>query len=236
MRPVTKINLGCGDIHPPGWVNVDGSNRAWIASRLPWLDRFLVRTRVFPPTQFSAQVLYANLLQRFPWPDASADAFYLGEILEHFTREQGAFVLGECRRVLKAGGRIRIRVPDHANFWHQYIEEYQAIRAKPKTDWSLAHTKWTAMYFETICINRPKPWQSMGHFHKWMYDEVSLTLTLDQAGFADPRRRRFHDSDIPGIADVEARDDLIMEAVVSGEGHPVDGNPSATARRDAVAP
>jgi predicted SAM-dependent methyltransferase len=211
---VVKINLGCGPVQPAGWVNVDGSNRAWIASRLPWLDRLLVSVRVFPPTEFSAGVLYANLLERFPWPDGSADALYLGEILEHFTQQEGAFVLSECQRVLRPGGRIRIRVPDHANFWRQYIKEYDAIRTLPKTDWTLSHTRWTAMYFDTICVSRPKPWRSMGHFHKWMYDDVSLALALEQAGFSNPQRRRFHDSDIPGIAEVEARDDLIMEAIV----------------------
>jgi len=46
-----------------------------------------------------------------------------------------------------------------------------------------------------------------------MYDEVSLTFALEQAGFADPQRRSFHDSDITDIDKVEARDDLIMEAV-----------------------
>jgi predicted SAM-dependent methyltransferase len=230
---VTKINLGCGHVQPLDWVNVDGSNRAWMASRWPWIDRLLVRAGVFPPTEFSSRVVYASLLKRFPWPDASADAFYLGEILEHFTREDGAFVLGECRRVLKPGGRIRVRVPDHANFWRQYVEQYQAIRARPKADWSLAHTKWTAMSFDTICVTRPKPWHSMGHFHKWMYDDVSLAVALEQAGFADPQRRRFHESNIPGIDGVEARDDLIMEAVATGA-RPVAG--AATEQRDAVAP
>jgi predicted SAM-dependent methyltransferase len=210
-----KINLGCGHVQPEGWINVDGSNRAWLVSRWPRLDGVLVRAGIFPPTSFSAGLVYANLLKRFPWPDASADAFYLGEILEHFTRDEGLFVLRECHRVLKPSGRIRIRVPDHAHFWEQYVEQYRAIRERPRSEWSLAHTKWTAMCFETICVTRPKAWQSMGHFHKWMYDDVSLALTLEGAGFVDPQRRRFHESGISDVAAVEVRDDLIMEAVTA---------------------
>ena len=178
---MVNINLGCGHVQPQGWINVDGSNRAWLASRLSWLDRLLVLAQVLPPTEFASGVVYANLLKRFPWQDASVDALYLGEILEHFTEEEGAFVLAECRRVLKPGGRIRIRVPDHADFWEQYIDQYRKMRRKPRADWSLAHTKWTRMSFDTICVKRPKPWQSMGHYHKWMYDDVSLTLALEQA-------------------------------------------------------
>ena len=44
-EPMTYLNLGCGPVSPQGWVNVDGSNRAWLASRLPLLDGLLVRLR-----------------------------------------------------------------------------------------------------------------------------------------------------------------------------------------------
>ena len=52
----------------------------------------------------------------------------------------------------------------------------------------------------------------MGHFHKWMYDDVALILAVETAGFRDAGPRCFHDSDIPGIEAVEARADLIVEA------------------------
>jgi hypothetical protein len=68
------------------------------------------------------------------------------------------------------------------------------------------------MYFETMCVDRPRLWQSMGHFHKWMYDEVSLVLLLENLGFVNVERKAFLDSAIPAIHEVEARDDLIVEA------------------------
>lgn len=208
----TKLNLGCGHIQPQCWINVDGSNRAWLASRLNWLDRCLVAMKILSPTDFSESIMWANLLKRFPWKSGSVDVIYLGEMLEHFTKEEAEHVLRECRRVLRSGGIIRIRVPDNAAFWRKYLSEYDEMRTRPREQWNLNHTRWTLMYFDNLCVRRPRPWQSMGHFHKWMYDDVSLILALQALGFIDATRMAFHRSRIPDIESVEERDDLIIEA------------------------
>ncbi|MGE3537198.1 MAG: methyltransferase domain-containing protein [Candidatus Tectimicrobiota bacterium] len=184
-----------------------------MASRLPWLDRLLVACRLLTPTEFSAKTFYTNLLHRFPWQANTVEAIYMGEMLEHFTQEEAQHILHECYRVLQPGGRLRIRVPDHARFWQHYIEEYAHTAQQPRASWSLDHTRWTTMYFRDICIRRPRLWQSMGHYHKWMYDEISLILLLEAAGFQHVERRALHHSGIPQIEDVETRDDLIVEAI-----------------------
>jgi predicted SAM-dependent methyltransferase len=204
------LNLGCGHVQPAGWLNVDGSNRAWLATKLPRIDRALVQLGLLSPTEFNRSVVWVNLLKPFPWRSDSIAAIYMGEILEHFTKDQGATVLRECHRVLQPRGRLRIRVPDHAEFWRRYVRDYDAVKARPV--WDLSHTRWTQMYFDTLSVSRPKPWHSIGHFHKWMYDEVSLILAMRDAGFAEPERRAFHDSAIPDIVGVEVRNDLIVEA------------------------
>ena len=208
-----KLNLGCGHVQPQGWVNVDGSNRAWLASHLPALDQFLVRFGILPATEFNRETRFANLLQRFPWADQSVDVIYMGEMLEHFTHAEGDWVLRECFRVLKAGGVMRLRVPDHVRFWKNYVEEFAQTRQLARGQWTLGHTRWTEMYFRDICVARAKPWQSMGHFHKWMYDEVSLILTMEAVGFTNVERMPFHQSRIAAIETVEARDDLIVEGI-----------------------
>ena len=208
-----KLNLGCGPIQPAGWVNVDGSNRAFLASRLSWLNRALERSGLLAPTEFGPHIVYADLLREFPWTDGSADAVYLGEVLEHFTQVQGEHILHQCFRVLKPGGRLRVRVPDNARFWSRYLEEYERVRLLPRASWSAHHGRFIKMYFDDLCVRRPKPWQSMGHFHKWMYDEVSLTLLFESVGFRQVERCAFHESAIAGIAAVENRDDLIIEGL-----------------------
>jgi predicted SAM-dependent methyltransferase len=208
-----KLNLGCGPVQPPAWTNVDGSNRAWLASRLPWIDRALVAAGLLQPTEFNAQTVHTNLLRRFPWRDETVDAIYMGELLEHFTKDDAEHVLSECRRVLRQGGVIRVRVPDHARFWSNYVRQYEQTKRRPRTEWSLDHTRWTSMYFQDLCVRRPPPWQSMGHFHKWMYDEVSLIILLESIGFQHAVRKPYLESAIPQIEEVEVRDDLIVEAV-----------------------
>ena len=207
-----KLNLGCGPVQPPGWVNVDGSRRAWVASRLSLLDRLLVRTGIWPQTEFDRHTHYANLLRDWPWGAGSAQAIYLGETLEHFTRDDAVRLLGKCFGVLSSGGVLRLRVPDGARFWANYLREYDAARSRPRGEWGDAHTRWVGMFFEYICVRRP--WLgSFGHFHKWMWDDVSLILALERAGFVAVERRAYLDSAIADVAAVEVRDDLIVEGV-----------------------
>lgn len=208
-----KLNLGCGPVQPSGWINADGSNRAWLASRLPWLDRLLVILHLIDSTEFNKQTFYVDLLCQLPWKDRSVDVIYMGEILEHFTREEGEKVLRECYRILKPSGILRLRVPDNAFFWANYVKEYEQVKKKPRSQWSLNHARWIEMFFKDVCINRPKIWQSIGHYHKWMYDEVSLTLLIESIGFNNVQRKAFRQSAISQIEDVEIREDLIIEAV-----------------------
>jgi predicted SAM-dependent methyltransferase len=212
MRPnqARKLNLGCGPIQPDGWENVDGSMRAYVASRFSWFDRLMSRLGLWPPTEFKRKTRFANLLKPLSWPDNSVDSIYLGEVLEHFTREDGDRLLAECCRVLKPGGVIRVRVPDNARFWRNYLKELDEVYAKPRTEWTDRHSRWVEMYFRDICVRRR--WVgSFSHYHKWMYDEVSLTLALQRVGFVQLERREFLDSAIPDVREVETHEDLTVE-------------------------
>lgn len=213
MSEPVLLNLGCGHVTPRGWINVDGSNRAWLASRWPLVDRTLVGLRVIPPTEFANGITFADFFRPLPWSDNTADAVYLGEVMEHFTRDDGERLLKECLRVLRPGGVIRIRVPDNARFWQNYLNEYDAAKAKPRSEWTTAHTRWIEMFFGDICVRPVRRFHSMGHFHKWMFDEVSLVLLLEKLGFHEVARRAYHDSRIADIRSVEARDDLIVEGI-----------------------
>jgi len=213
MEFTCLLNLGCGHVNPDGWINVDGSNRAWLASKLPLVNRLLTFLRILPSTDFSRTTTYADLTKRFPWNDGSIDGIYMGEILEHFTMEDGEHVLRECHRVLKKNGVVRIRVPDNFQFWKNYLDEYTAMKQRSRSEWSQDLSRWVKMFFRDICIRKPRLFHSMGHYHKWMYDEISITLLLERIGFLDVNRMEFHKSRLPGIERVEARDDLIVEAV-----------------------
>lgn len=91
-----KLNFGCGTRFAPEWVNIDFHSEC-------------------------KDVLRVNLLRGFPFPDASFEAVYSSHVLEHFNRQQGAFLLSESFRVLAKGGVLRIVVPDLEGSVREYL-------------------------------------------------------------------------------------------------------------------
>jgi predicted SAM-dependent methyltransferase len=212
-QALIKINLGCGPIQPEGWVNVDGSLRARLAKHLPWVDKLLVRLKLIPPTEFNTRIRTDDICKPLSFLDNSVHAVYAGWLLEHLTRDDGRRLLEECFRIMRPGGVLRVRVPDNYAFCKNYVKEFDETFVQPRASWNENHTRWTKMFFDDICIHRP--WlHSMNHFHKWMYDEISLTLAFERAGFREVARRGLHDSRISDVAAVESQhEDLIVEGV-----------------------
>ena len=101
-----KLNFGCGTRVADGWENID-----------------------FAP--FAPGVKQVNLLAGFPYPDASFDVAYSSHVLEHFSRADGRFLVGECHRVLKPGGLVRIVVPDLENTCREYLRVLDGVAASP---------------------------------------------------------------------------------------------------------
>lgn len=91
------LNLGCGNRTHPAWVNVD-----FIARR--------------------PGVIAHDLSQAIPFPADEFDAVYHSHLLEHFTREVARNFIGECYRVLKPGGILRVVIPDLENIVHEYLK------------------------------------------------------------------------------------------------------------------
>jgi len=139
FRPVegSELNLGCGHVQPSDWVNVDGSNRAFLASRLNWLDSLLVRLGVIPPTEFNRDTTYYNLFKGLPHADDEVACIYAGELWEHFEYEDTFALTRECHRVLKPGGVLHVCVPDGPTFWGRYLELYEQEAARPAMDRAL---------------------------------------------------------------------------------------------------
>ena len=84
---MTKLHLGCGKRHIPGFVHVDLDD-------YPHIDH---RHRVDQLPMFE---------------DCSVELIYASHVLEYFDRVQVLEVLNEWRRVLSIGGTLRLGVPD----------------------------------------------------------------------------------------------------------------------------
>lgn len=84
-----KLNLGCGNVHMDGYVNVDNE-----------------------PSAAADKVVDLNV---FPWPfpDNSADEVYCSHVLEHVDDVLKAIT--EIHRVLKPDGVLRVIAPYYAS-------------------------------------------------------------------------------------------------------------------------
>jgi SAM-dependent methyltransferase len=93
---VKKLNFGCGTRFATGWTNLDFHGDG-------------------------VNVVRANLLSGFPFSSGSFDAVYSSHVLEHFTPEQGCFLISEAYRVLRPEGILRTVVPDLEESCREYL-------------------------------------------------------------------------------------------------------------------
>jgi SAM-dependent methyltransferase len=114
---VRFLNLGCGHRFHPDWENVD----------------------FFP---IAPNVRVHDLRKGIPYLDGTFDVVYHSHLLEHFPKQIAPSFLGECHRVLKPGGLIRVAVPDLEQIARLYLESLEsAVKGIPGSrenyDWIL---------------------------------------------------------------------------------------------------
>ncbi len=203
-----RLNLGCGAVHPAGWVNVDASLGARLA-KIPWLGRAVarfLRLRV----DWSPHIRVHDLRRPFPWRDGSAHTIYSSHTLEHLTREDGRRFLAECHRVLAPGGVLRIVVPDLSRTLSGYQKgEFPADQLLDRLGVGFTVPGDGAWKRRMAPLFR--------HPHRCMYDAASLIAALEETGFLDARVHPPELSRIRELADVEkldrARGALVVECV-----------------------
>lgn len=97
-----KVNLGCGWVPFPGWINMD----------------------CYPPPKEESkkcEVLVLDMRKKLPFKDNSVVAIYSEHFMEHFPfRIVRDFLIPECFRSLLPGGFIRMGVPDGEVFIKRY--------------------------------------------------------------------------------------------------------------------
>lgn len=77
----------------------------------------------------SPGVIAHNLKEGLPFADQTFDSVYHSHVLEHFQAEDGKHFVGECFRVLKPGGVLRVVVPDLEQICRVYLEALEKIEA-----------------------------------------------------------------------------------------------------------
>jgi len=119
------LNLGCGDRFHPAWTNINF-------------------------TSSGKDVIGFDLENGIPFPDDSYDVVYHSHLLEHFPKNKAEVFLRECKRVLVAGGIIRVVVPDLEAITQAYLKALN-LAAENSAEWA-ANYDWLLLelYDQTV--------------------------------------------------------------------------------------
>ncbi len=151
---VRKLQIGAGFHAFEGWLNTDLEPRG-------------------------PQFVYMDATTPYPLPTDSFDYIFTEHIIEHVPYTAGKAMLGECLRVLKPGGRIRIATPDLQNLLGLYSPD--------KTEMQQRYMAWITQQFlpnvpkvhECYVLNNA--FRNWGH--QFLYDRETLADLLTRVGF-----------------------------------------------------
>ncbi len=167
-------------------------------------------------TEFGPQTTIHNLFKPLPFGSNTVACIYAGELWEHFEYPDAIRLTGECFRTLIPGGVLRVCVPDGVEFWSRYLDAFHRQMERPENERSAQPLKdHIAMYFREICT-RKRFFGSMGHTHKWQFDEIQLIDLFKSQGFVSVARMPYHQSRLTDIQAVERSNFLIVEGVKPG--------------------
>lgn len=125
--------------------------------------------------------LHLDVRKRWPLPDGCASYVYSEHIFEHleFYGEVPRF-LAESMRVLRPGGVFDVGVPDT----QQALEAY----GNPQHPWWTPGPNWNPSGCKTQ-LDHINYHFRQGEQHKWAWDEETMRVALEAAGFTAVQRR-----------------------------------------------
>lgn len=225
-----RLHLGCGPKVVGGWENIDGSWSAWFANHSSLL-RGLARLNIVPKrlaqNPYPPGIRIHDLRQPLRFAKTSScDAVYASHLLEHLRYDYAQNLLRETYRVLGPGGAARFVVPDLMAVVLEYLGEASIADQSGDVPQLQGADRFSARFLNvgirpesSSLLYRVYSAYSALHDHKWMYDGVSLSHHMQQAGFEGVRERALHDSCISGISDVEDPDRILNGNGVCVEGY-----------------
>jgi predicted SAM-dependent methyltransferase len=174
-----KLQIGAGHNPLPGWLCTD------IAPVHPG-------------------IAFLDATQSFPLPDNSFDVISNEHMIEHISYDHGQFMLRECHRVLKPGGRIRVATPD--------LQVLLALNTAPSAPLAARYLRWITERFlpgrpvhPVFVINNA--FRNWGH--QFLYDAEILKAALEQTGFTKVTRQVPGQSPDPALQGLEVHGEHI---------------------------
>lgn len=196
------VNVGCGLVAPADWINLDSSFSALLGNH-PWIERVAGRVIGLSKAAWPSGIRHWDVRNGLPFGDGGVDGVYASHFLEHLSYWDAEAFLGDCRRVLRPGGMLRIIVPDLQAIAGEYLQATSCGRAEGAADRFLEALACCPVTDNRMwLIRRLRAWKQF-NVHKWMYDETSLCACIRAAGFTDVHRRGYMESDMKPVLTVE---------------------------------
>jgi len=198
------VHLGCGPFaKPTRWIDYDGSWNArvnsWPRPMADLLRRFAKKAGG-GQTPFPSHIRYLDIRKRFPFDDQSVDVIYAAHVWEHLAFSTAIQATQECYRVLKTGGVLRLVVPNLRDFVEEYLnsnEPDSAMTLNRKLHYRSFEECRSLIYSIYLGFTD-------FHHHRFMYDPPQLISLLKRNGFTKVSERRFLESQIEEIIDLES--------------------------------
>lgn len=170
-----KLQIGAGRNLLHGWLNTDFNPR-------------------------HEGVVYVDGSEPLPFADGTFHYLLTEHLIEHLPYAAGVALLRECRRVLIPGGRLRVATPD--------LSALLSLFSATKGPMQQRYIEWISRNFipeapcnrESFVINNA--FRNYGH--KFLYDEATLRLAMESAGFKMITRYQPGESDSIELRGVES--------------------------------
>jgi predicted SAM-dependent methyltransferase len=162
------LNIGCGDLIQEGWVNIDLEPRSG--------------------------ALYFNVLNPLPIDDQAVTHIHAEHCLEHLEYSDAIFFLGECHRILKTGGTMRIVVPDAERYMRAYVGNDRIFFERLE---KLGGTPEPLPTKVAICNQMFR----MAGAHRFAWDFDTLENAIRQIGYRAIQKSHHNDSSAPHCID-----------------------------------
>jgi predicted SAM-dependent methyltransferase len=202
-----KLNLGCGNHTPEGWVNIDYAFGARLA-KIPFFRTINKKIGLFQ-MDWDDRIKIHDLRRTFPFGDGSVDVVYTSHTLEHFSKQEGERFLKECHRVLRPGGIIRVVVPDLEPIISGYTSGKTSADMFLDKLYVVCDTSGMGFLKRLLANQITFP-------HKCMYDTRAMLSRLRDIGFQAESRAAFG-SDIPDIRQIESEGRTKDAVIVEGK-------------------
>jgi len=212
------IDIGCEYHVIDSFVGVDGSFLIYLMKK-DWLPRFFkkwVYGKTCTKEQLSLDeflkilgtkmIVHHDINYGLPFGDSVVKNVFSSHFIEHITKEQGEKILGECYRVLKKDGILRIICPS-------LDEEVDKIQ---KDVLAYKKTKDADVIQKYLTYNASKlgyKYHNRFSFHRHIYNFEELREILLGIGFRKVTKCGFGKGKMPHRKETDRRKGLIVEAV-----------------------